>query len=775
MKPIRLFIAGDSTAASYPQLRLPMAGWGQMIGRYFTDSVKVVNEARNGRSSKSFIDEGYLNRIVDVIQEGDYLLIQFGHNDQKQESERRTEPFGTYQMYLKKYIDAARSAGATPVLITPVQRRHYDNKGNYVPSHGDYPEAVRQLARQEGVACIDLCALSEEKLVLLGPDGSKSLFVWLQPGEHPNYPNGSEDDTHFNERGACEMAWLVREELLRTGLPISAFLTQENAIPHWVMPKVQLPDKENFPMMKMTKSLSPVWVADLGNGFYRNPVLHADYSDLDIVRVGNDFYMTASSFVSTPGLPILHSNDLVNWTIIGHAIEQLPQSFDGCVRHGDGVWAPSIRYHKGNFYIYFGAPDEGIYMTTAQNPSGPWAPLHLVKAAKGWIDPCPFWDEDGQAYLVHAFASSRCGIKHKLKMCRMSPDGTALLDDGIIVFDGTVNHPTMEGPKLYKRNGYYYIFAPAGGVRTGWQTILRSRSIYGPYEDKIVLHQGHTDVNGPHQGGYIELDSGESWFMHFQDRKAYGRIVHLQPMRWENDWPVMGVDSNGDGIGEPVSVYRKPNTGRSSELTTVPATSDQFENPTLGLQWQWQGNSKHEWLSLTDSPGKLRLMAHPLPHGAATFYDAPGILCQKLPAPEITVMTKLTLHADSGRAHAGLTVFGHQFRYISLESSEDGLRIVLVSGDGRSKEGTSEQLIAAAPAVDSTVYFRVTIVSEAKCSFQYSFDGESYESIGETFDATPGGWVGAKLGLFCHRLGEAYGEGYADFDWIRVEDKDDNG
>lgn len=241
MKPIRLFIAGDSTAASYPQLRLPMAGWGQMIGRYFTDSVKVVNEARNGRSSKSFIDEGYLNRIVDVIQEGDYLLIQFGHNDQKQESERRTEPFGTYQMYLKKYIDAARSAGATPVLITPVQRRHYDNKGNYVPSHGDYPEAVRQLARQEGVACIDLCALSEEKLVLLGPDGSKSLFVWLQPGEHPNYPNGSEDNTHFNERGACEMAWLVREELLRTGLPISAFLTQENAIPHWVMPKVLLP------------------------------------------------------------------------------------------------------------------------------------------------------------------------------------------------------------------------------------------------------------------------------------------------------------------------------------------------------------------------------------------------------------------------------------------------------------------------------------------------------------------------------------------------------
>ena len=223
----------------------------------------------------------------------------------------------------------------------------------------------------------------------------------------------------------------------------------------------------------------------------------------------------------------------------------------------------------------------------------------------------------------------------------------------------------MEGPKLYKRNGYYYIFAPAGGVSTGWQVILRSRSIYGPYEDKIVLHQGHTDVNGPHQGGYVELDSGESWFMHFQDREAYGRIVHLQPMSWENDWPTMGIDSNGDGIGEPVSEYRKPNTGSSWPIA-VPATSDEFDHSALGLQWQWQGNSKPEWLSLTASPGQLRLMAYPLPQGASTLYDAPNILCQKLPAPEMTVTTKLTLHAGSGE-RAGLTVFGHQYRYLSLE------------------------------------------------------------------------------------------------------------
>ncbi|MDQ0871553.1 DNA sulfur modification protein DndE [Paenibacillus sp. V4I3] len=242
MKPIRLFIAGDSTAASYPQERSPMAGWGQMIGRYFNDSVVVVNEARNGRSSKSFINEGHLIRITDAMQEGDYLLIQFGHNDQKPEPERRTEPFGTYQMTLQTYINAAKSVGATPVLLTPVQRRQFNEEGTYVQSHGDYPEAVRQLAQREGVACIDLCTLSEMKLVSLGPDGSKSLFVWLRPGEHPNYPDGCADNTHFNERGAGEMALLVREGLIRAGLPISTYFTQENGIPHWVMPEVLLPD-----------------------------------------------------------------------------------------------------------------------------------------------------------------------------------------------------------------------------------------------------------------------------------------------------------------------------------------------------------------------------------------------------------------------------------------------------------------------------------------------------------------------------------------------------
>lgn len=523
--------------------------------------------------------------------------------------------------------------------------------------------------------------------------------------------------------------------------------------------------------MTTKQSFTPVWQADLGDGRFQNPILYADYSDPDIVRVGDDFYMTASSFVSSPGLPILHSKDLVNWTIIGHAVDRMPGGYDGCVRHGDGVWAPAIRYHDGKFWIYFSAPDEGIYMTTAENPAGPWTPLHMVKEVKGWIDPCPFWDDDGKAYLVHAFARSRCGIKHRLKMCGMKPDGTALLDDGEVIFDGEIDHPTMEGPKMYKRNGYYYIFAPAGGVPTGWQTILRSKSVYGPYEDKIVLHQGDTPVNGPHQGGYVDLDSGESWFVHFQDREAYGRIVHLQPMGWENDWPVMGVDINNDGIGEPVLVYKKPNVGKEYPAA-VPETSDDFNAAVLGLQWQWQSNRKEEWYSLEANPGHLRLYAQALPEGGSILYHAPHVLCQKLPAPEFAATAKLELNLAQGES-AGLTAFGHDYAYVAVEAADNGLRLVYVDSFGnKDKETVPAETRKAEmnlPAGTTTVYLRTECRLEAVFTFSYSLDNETYIPFGESFTAVPGGWVGAKVGLFALKPTTGAEGGYADVDWLRFD------
>src|SRR5262245_43459018 len=363
-----------------------------------------------------------------------------------------------------------------------------------------------------------------------------------------------------------------------------------------------------------------VWTPDNRDGTYKNPIIHADYSDPDVIRVGNDFYLTASSFNSSPGLPILHSKDLVNWRIIGHALEyKSPRDVFANPQHVNGVWAPAIRYHKNYFYIFFPDPDYGIYMTKARNPAGPWSAPLLIRSAKGWIDPCPFWDDDGNAYLVHAWANSRSGIKSILTINKMSEDGTKILDEGQMVFDGHAHHPTIEGPKLYKRNGYYYIFAPAGGVPTGWQTVLRSKNIYGPYEDKIVMDQGTTDINGPHQGAWVELKSGESWFIHFQDRGAYGRVVHLQPLRWMNDWPVIGIDKDRDGKGEPVSSFKKPAV-LTRARPMAPETTDEFTSPVPGLQWQWQANFDKSWSSLTSKPGWLRFYSVPLPLEALNLW-----------------------------------------------------------------------------------------------------------------------------------------------------------
>ncbi|MBX5479851.1 MAG: glycoside hydrolase 43 family protein [Pyrinomonas methylaliphatogenes] len=522
-----------------------------------------------------------------------------------------------------------------------------------------------------------------------------------------------------------------------------------------------------FPLVSESQSVSKVWVADNGDGTYRNPIIHADYSDPDVIRVGDDYYMTASSFNCIPGLPILHSRDLVNWTIIGYALKRQPP-FDLFARpqHGGGVWAPAIRFHNGEFYIYYADPDRGIYMTKAKDPRGDWSEPLLIKEAKGWIDPCPLWDDDGQAYLVSAMAASRSGIKSVLIVSRMSPDGTKLLDDGVIVFDGHDRNPTVEGPKFYKRNGYYYIFAPAGGVETGWQLVLRARNVYGPYEVRTVLAQGRTSVNGPHQGGWVETQTGESWFIHFQDKGAYGRVVHLQPMVWRDDWPVIGSDPDGDGTGEPVLIYRKPNVGRTYPIATPP-DSDEFDAPRLGLQWQWHANPQPNW-AFPSSLGFLRLFNVPAPEGSKNLWQLPNLLLQKFPAPRFTVTTKLTFTPRADGERIGLIVMGTDYAYIAVEKRPDGLYVLQATCRGADQQAPEERT-SAIKLTERTFYLRVEVTEGARCIFSYSADGARFSPLGEAFMAKPGRWIGAKVGLFATGPGTAREFGYADVDWFRVE------
>ncbi len=258
-----------------------------------------------------------------------------------------------------------------------------------------------------------------------------------------------------------------------------------------------------------------LWKADLGNGYYQNPILPGDYSDPDVIRVGEDYFMVTSSFCNVPGLPLLHSKDLVSWRVVHYILPQLPARYAEAL-HGQGVWAPSIRFREGFFYVYFPMMDEGIYMTYTKNPVGKWEKPVLLRAGGDRIDPCPFWDEDGSAYLVMAGVTNSGGSR--LHMMRMSPEGTFVYGKERVIFDGRENGQyTIEGPKVYKRDGWYYIFAPAGGVKTGWQTVLRSKSIWGPYDFRVVMRQGSTETNGPHQGAWVTTQSGEDWFLHFQD------------------------------------------------------------------------------------------------------------------------------------------------------------------------------------------------------------------------------------------------------------------
>lgn len=534
--------------------------------------------------------------------------------------------------------------------------------------------------------------------------------------------------------------------------------------------------------------VSQVWSADLGNGQYKNPIINADYSDPDVVRVGDDYYMTASSFCDIPGLPILHSKDLVNWTLIGHAIAEMPEyaQFAPDPSHGNAVWAPSIRYHNGEFYIYYGDPDLGIFMTKTKNPAGPWEPLVHVHKAKGIIDTCPFWDEDGKAYIAHGYAGSRAGVKSIIGMIEMTPDGTQTIGQDRMVYDGHIENPTIEGAKMYKRGDWYYIFSPSGGVATGWQEVLRSKSPWGPYEVRNVMEQGDTDVNGPHQGAWIDTPDGkEDWFIHFQDKGPYGRVVHLQPMKWNEDgWPVIGVDPDGDGRGNPVEKYRKPNVGGTYAKAT-PADTDEFDSNKLGLQWQWKGNPSALWYFADANASKLRLFSHHTP-GAERIYDMPNLLLQKFPNENFTATAKVQFfpRVNNGKVStgeiAGLIIEGYNYGTIALESREEGIYLVYIDCEKANKGGKQTTVDAVKIDGDKEIYLRAQVKYtgvknptqkpdyKAQAVFSYSFDGKKFTTFGRPLNVTEGHWIGAKIGLFCSRDWTSNDSGWLDVDWFRI-------
>lgn len=553
---------------------------------------------------------------------------------------------------------------------------------------------------------------------------------------------------------------------------------------------------------------SHTWNPNLPGGMYKNPIIDADYSDPDVCRVGNDYYMTASSFACFPGLQILHSTDLVNWSIVGTALKDhypvLPEFANGPldyrkgIQHGNYVWAPAIRYHDGWFYIYWGDPDQGLLMVRTQDVSGDWSEPVLVKAGKGMIDCCPLWDDDGKAYLSHGCAGSRAGVKSVLFVAPLSADGTHVTGPSRMVYDGHENQPTIEGTKMYKHDGYYYIFSPAGGVKYGWQVELRSKSPYGPYEEKVTLAQGKSKVNGPHQGAWVDTQNGENWFIHFQDKHAYGRVVHLQPARWKNGWLVIGVDKDGDGCGDPVATYKKPNLPSSGEVQ--PQEDDEFNSTQLGPQWQFEGPWSHYWYFCDANNSRLRLYGPQAPEGFRNLCDLQNMLLQKLPTENFTVTARVRFIPNPSfqpkGEEGGFVIMGQDYAGIKLVSTKDGCVLRYVECIGAQK-GKPERCVVEKPiplkampkpytqryAVDDIpeprlatpyIYMRAKVWStgvgngiKGHAQFAYSLDGKSYTSLGEPFTLLEGKWIGAKTGFYCLRPGEKNDAPFFDVDWIR--------
>ena len=533
-----------------------------------------------------------------------------------------------------------------------------------------------------------------------------------------------------------------------------------------------------------TNYRSMVWSPDNGDGTYTNPVINADYSDPDVCvgASGEDYYLTASSFQCVPGLPILHSKDLVNWQIINYALgnlyegdEELLQHFS-TPQHGAGVWAPSIRYHNGWYYIYWGDPDYGVYMVKTQDPAGKWEKPLCVIRGKGYIDTTPLWDDDGRCYLVNGWANSRSKFASVLTVREMSADGTKPIGQPVIVFDGNgTENRTCEGPKFYKRDGWYWIMCPAGGVPTGFQLAMRSKSPYGPYEHKIVLAQGKTNINGPHQGGWVHTKAGEDWFLHFQDKEAYGRVVHLNPVDWSSGWPIMGKN------GEPVTTYKKPLTSHPSPLTSIvnPVESDEFNAPVMGKQWQWHANYDEKF-GVPTAFGTFRIYTYKLSQGWKNFWEVPNLLLQKTPADVFTVTTKLRMTSKADGQFGGLIMMGLDYSALVVRRVGSSFELVQMTCHAADKGNAQTETVIATlkptaidqtdykPGIHEDIYLRLS-VKDSKVRFAWSKDGKRYTACGDEFQMKEGKWIGAKFGYIAAETDPKCDRGWVDADWIKVE------
>lgn len=504
-----------------------------------------------------------------------------------------------------------------------------------------------------------------------------------------------------------------------------------------------------------SKAQSTVWSPDNGDGTFSNPLMWGDWADPDVIRVGDDFYMVSTSMQYVPGCPVTTSKDLVNWKMAGYAVERYDEDprydMQGGTLYMNGSWAATIRHHAGKFYVGFCTPygwgtEKGNFsICIANDIKGPWErtifPEYLY-------DPGLLFDDDGKVYVVHGQGT--------LYVTELNADVKSVKGENVKIWEKRFKNPFelgggfgMEGSHAYKINGKYYITCPAGGNR-GWQICLRSDHIYGPYEYKLIMNDCSSyPTNGMHQGGMVQLKNGDWWFIIMQDRGAIGRVPCLVPVEWVDGWPMLGSN------GKEVITYTKPAVGKNYPVQ-VPATTDEFNNSVLGLQWQWNHNPDNAKWSLKDRKGYMRLKASL----ADSLLNARNTLSQRVQGPSSTGTVVMDVKGLKNGNIAGFGILELPYAFIAIQQTGDTRKIIMRNGETtvESIDFTGDKLWMRARATD--VNFRAT--------FYYSLDGKKFIPIGnELFMKNGLRWTGNRFALFNYSTTEEGVDGYADFDWFR--------
>ncbi|MGB3005286.1 MAG: glycoside hydrolase 43 family protein [Chitinophagaceae bacterium] len=474
---------------------------------------------------------------------------------------------------------------------------------------------------------------------------------------------------------------------------------------------------------------------DQGNGTYINPILPGDYSDLDCIRVGKDYYAISSTFQYSPGMVILHSKDLVNWKILSHAVDDITQispemNWDKMNRYGKGIWAGAIRYHNKKFWIYFGTPDEGYFMTSAKNPAGPWEPLHHILKEKGWDDCCPFWDDDGQAYFI----GTNFGDGYKIHLFKISADGKELIKESDKII---YQSKGSEANKLYKINGMYYHFFSE--VKKDGRAIMmqRSKSIYGPYTEVKQLSHSQKEFHEPNQGGMVQTQKGDWYFLthHGSGGDWSGRIMSLLPVTWIDGWPIIGK-AGADTIGTMVWRCTKP---VKSLKIIAPQTNDEFNNSYLPPQWEWNYNPRKDRWSLTQKKGWLRLYAFK-PIEQNNLLKAGNTLTQRsyrTAFNEVTIKIDISKMAEGQKA--GLCHFGSP-NYSSFGIEYDSVRFIAYNIKG---------VVTKGPVINANmIWLKSTWGLNGESRYFYSLDGITYNAFGDSYQLAWGAYRGDRIGIY---------------------------